>query len=71
MNCHYYEPIKTFDLIPTLRARPKYQLSPGSLVVEDAAKLMGLSNIRQVLKVSRYIDLLVAMLFLLDVLEIV
>ena len=27
--------VRVFDLIPTLRARPKYQLSSGSLVVED------------------------------------
>ena len=27
--------VRDFYLIPTLRARPKYQLSTGSLVVED------------------------------------
>ena len=35
MNCHNSEPIIAFDLIPTLRAQPKHQLSSGSLVVED------------------------------------
>ena len=35
MNCHIIEIVRAFDLIPTLRTRPKYQLSSGSLVVED------------------------------------
>ena len=35
MNCHNSEPIRAVHLIPTLRTRPKYQLSSGSLVVED------------------------------------
>ena len=34
-NCHNSEPVRGFDLIPTLKAMPKYQLTPGSLVVED------------------------------------
>ena len=35
LNCHIFETLGDFDQIPTLRARPKYQLSSGSLVVED------------------------------------
>ena len=35
LNCHFTKTVRAFDLIPTLRARPKYQLSSGSLVVED------------------------------------
>ena len=35
MNCNDSEPDIAFDLIPTLKARPQYQLSSGSLVVED------------------------------------
>ena len=35
LNCHIGETVRDFDLTPTLRARPKYQLSSGSLVVED------------------------------------
>ena len=35
MNCHTIETVRAFDLILMLRNRPKYQLSSGSLVVED------------------------------------
>ena len=35
LNCHISKTVRDFDLIPTLRARPKYQLSSGSLSVED------------------------------------
>ena len=35
LNCHILETDIAFDLIPTLRARHKYQLSSGSLVPED------------------------------------
>ena len=35
LNCHISKTVRDFDLIPTLRARPKYQLSSGSLFVED------------------------------------
>ena len=35
LNCHNPEPVRDFDLIPALRARPRYQLSSDSLVVED------------------------------------
>ena len=35
LNCPNSEPVKAFDLIPTMRAGPKYQLSSGSLVMED------------------------------------
>ena len=35
LNCHNSEPVRAFYLIPTLRARAKYQLSCGSLVEED------------------------------------
>ena len=34
-NCHISKTVTDFDLIPTLRARPNYQLSSCSLVVED------------------------------------
>ena len=27
LNCHISETVRTFDLIPTLRSRPTYQLS--------------------------------------------
>ena len=35
MNCHNSKPVKAFELIPTLKARPKYHSSYVSLVVED------------------------------------
>ena len=35
LNCHNSETVRAFDLFPTLRAGPQYQLSSGSLVVED------------------------------------
>ena len=35
MNIHNSEPVRAFALIPTLRARPMYYLSSGSIVVED------------------------------------
>ena len=35
MNCHNPEPVTDFDLIPKLRAGPRYQLSSDSLIVED------------------------------------
>ena len=35
MNCHIFKTVRAFDIIPTLRARPKYQLLSGGLVVED------------------------------------
>ena len=34
LNCHISETGMAFDLIPTLRAGPKYQVSYGSLVVK-------------------------------------
>ena len=44
LNCYNSEPVRAFDLGPMLRARPKYQLLSGSLVVEGlhAAKLSGI-----------------------------
>ena len=35
LNCHISETVSDFDLIPALRARPKYQLYSGILVVDD------------------------------------
>ena len=35
LNCHNSEPVRAFDLITMLRARPKNQLLSGSLVLED------------------------------------
>ena len=35
LNCHNYKTVRAVELIPTLRARPQYQVSYGSLVVED------------------------------------
>ena len=35
LNCHNSITVRAFCLIPTLRARPEYQLSYASLVVED------------------------------------
>ena len=35
LNCKMSQIVRTFDLIPTLRTRPKHQLSSGSLIVED------------------------------------
>ena len=35
MNCNFTETVRAFDLVLTLRARPKYQLSSRSLVAED------------------------------------
>ena len=35
MTCYISITVRAFDLIPTLRARPQYQLSSGSLVLED------------------------------------
>ena len=35
LNCHIIETVRAFGLNPTLRARLKYQLSSGILVVED------------------------------------
>ena len=33
--CHILETIIAFNIIPTLRSRPKYKVPYGSLVVED------------------------------------
>ena len=35
LKCHNSEPVPDFDLISTLKARPKYQLSSVSLVMEN------------------------------------
>ena len=35
LNCNNSKTDRAFDLIPTLRAGPKYQLSSGSLVMKD------------------------------------
>ena len=41
LNCHISKTIRTFDLIPTLRARPKYQLL-YTYIGLHAAKSMGM-----------------------------
>ena len=35
LNCLIFEIVRAFNLVLTLRARPKYQLSSSILVVED------------------------------------